>query len=113
LGCSALIRVSFKVAFLILYSQHLIFSGSSGTGKTMAADIITNEFELDIYQIDLSAIASKYIAEAQKNLSRIFKEASCGNRILFFGEADVLFGKRSKVKDVRDRYPNTEIDHLL
>lgn len=90
-----------------------LFSGPSGTGKTMAADIIAHEFNLDMYKIDLSSIVSKYIGETEKNLERIFKETSSGNVILFFDEADALFGKRSEVKDAHDRYANIEINYLL
>jgi ATP-dependent 26S proteasome regulatory subunit len=103
----------FENRFALGKGLNILFSGSSGTGKTMAADIIANEFKLDLYQIDLSAIVSKYIGETEKNLSRIFKEASSGNLILFFDEADALFGKRSEVKDAHDRYANIEIDYLL
>ena len=103
----------FENRFALGKGLNILFSGSSGTGKTMAADIIANEFNLDLYQIDLSAIVSKYIGETEKNLSRIFKEASSGNLILFFDEADALFGKRSEVKDAHDRYANIEIDYLL
>jgi len=103
----------FENRFALGKGLNILFSGSSGTGKTMAADIIANEFKLDLYQIDLSSIVSKYIGETEKNLSRIFKEASSGNLILFFDEADALFGKRSEVKDAHDRYANIEIDYLL
>jgi SpoVK/Ycf46/Vps4 family AAA+-type ATPase len=103
----------FANRFALGRGLNILFSGSSGTGKTMAADIIASEFNLDLYQIDLSAIVSKYIGETEKNLSRIFKEASSGNLILFFDEADALFGKRSEVKDAHDRYANIEIDYLL
>ncbi len=90
-----------------------LFSGPSGTGKTMAAQIIANEAQLDIYKIDLSSVISKYIGETEKNLSRIFKEAETSNAILFFDEADALFGKRSQVKDAHDRYANIETGYLL
>lgn len=92
---------------------NILFSGSSGTGKTMAASIIADELGLEIYRIDLSAIVSKYIGETEKNLNRIFRESNSGNVILFFDEADALFGKRSEVKDSHDRYANIEISHLL
>lgn len=92
---------------------NILFSGSSGTGKTMAAEIIANELKLDFYKIDLSTIVSKYIGETEKNLSKIFKEAETSNCILFFDEADALFGKRSEVKDSHDRYANIEINYLL
>jgi SpoVK/Ycf46/Vps4 family AAA+-type ATPase len=90
-----------------------LFSGPSGTGKTMAAEIIANELQLDLYKIDLSTVVSKYIGETEKNLSRIFHEAESSNAILFFDEADALFGKRSPVKDAHDRYANIEISYLL
>jgi SpoVK/Ycf46/Vps4 family AAA+-type ATPase len=92
---------------------NILFSGPSGTGKTMAAEIIASETQLDIYKIDLSNIVSKYIGETEKNLSKIFKEAETSNAILFFDEADALFGKRSEVKDAHDRYANIEIGYLL
>ncbi len=92
---------------------NILFSGPSGTGKTMAAEIIARETQLDIYKIDLSNVVSKYIGETEKNLSRIFKEAETSNAILFFDEADALFGKRSEVKDAHDRYANIEIGYLL
>lgn len=90
-----------------------LFSGPSGTGKTMAADVIANELGLDLYKIDLSQVVSKYIGETEKNLNRIFTEAQTSNAILFFDEADALFGKRSEVKDAHDRYANIEIGYLL
>jgi hypothetical protein len=91
----------------------VLFSGSSGTGKTMTAGIIARELGLDIYRIDLSGIVSKYIGETEKNLERIFRAAESSNAILFFDEADALFGKRSEVKDAHDRYANIEISYLL
>jgi hypothetical protein len=90
-----------------------LFAGPSGTGKTMAAEIIANDLGLDLYKIDLSTVVSKYIGETEKNLSRIFDEAEQSNAILFFDEADALFGKRSEVKDAHDRYANIEINYLL
>ncbi len=92
---------------------NILFSGPSGTGKTMAAEIIAKEVQLDIYKIDLSNVVSKYIGETEKNLAKIFKEAETSNAILFFDEADALFGKRSEVKDAHDRYANIEIGYLL
>jgi SpoVK/Ycf46/Vps4 family AAA+-type ATPase len=79
----------------------------------MAADIIANDLGLDLYKIDLSAVVSKYIGETEKNLERIFGEAQDSNAILFFDEADALFGKRSEVRDAHDRYANIEIAYLL
>ena len=90
-----------------------LFAGASGTGKTMAAEIIANALGLDLYRIDLSSVVSKYIGETEKNLERIFSAASRANAILFFDEADALFGKRSEVKDAHDRYANIEISYLL
>lgn len=90
-----------------------LFAGESGTGKTMAAEVIANELELDLYRIDLSQVVSKYIGETEKNLRRLFDAAEDGGAILFFDEADALFGKRSEVKDSHDRYANIEINYLL
>ncbi|MBN1814365.1 MAG: ATP-binding protein [Anaerolineae bacterium] len=90
-----------------------LFAGPSGTGKTMAAEIIADELGLDLYKIDLSGVVSKYIGETEKNLARIFAEAETSNAILFFDEADALFGKRSEVRDAHDRYANIEIGYLL
>ena len=90
-----------------------LFAGPSGTGKTMAAEIIAGELSLDLYKIDLSTVVSKFIGETEKNLSRIFTEAETSNAILFFDEADALFGKRSEVKDSHDRYANIEVGYLL
>lgn len=92
---------------------NVLFSGPSGTGKTMAAEIIANELKIDLYKIDLSCVVSKYIGETEKNLAKIFREAEASNSILFFDEADALFGKRSEVKDSHDRYANIEINYLL
>ena len=90
-----------------------LFVGPSGTGKTMAAEIIANDLKLDLYKIDLSSVVSKYIGETEKNLNRIFAAAEEANAILFFDEADALFGKRSEVRDAHDRYANIEISYLL
>jgi len=92
---------------------NILFSGPSGTGKTMAAEIMAGELALDLYAIDLSTVVSKYIGETEKNLSRIFAEAATANAIIFFDEADALFGKRSEVRDAHDRYANIEIAYLL
>jgi len=90
-----------------------LFSGASGTGKTMAAQVVAGALGLDLYRIDLSRVVSKYIGETEKNLGRIFDQAEASNAILFFDEADALFGKRSEVKDAHDRYANIEIGYLL
>lgn len=91
----------------------VLLFGPSGTGKTMAVEIIANELQLDVYKIDLSTVVSKYIGETEKNLNKVFSEAETSNAILFFDEADALFGKRSEVKDAHDRYANIEINYLL
>jgi hypothetical protein len=90
-----------------------LLAGSSGTGKTMSATVIAHETGLDLWRIDLSAVVSKYIGETEKHLDQIFRTARDGNAILFFDEADALFGKRSEVKDAHDRYANIEISYLL
>jgi hypothetical protein len=90
-----------------------LFAGASGTGKTMAAEVLGGELRLDVYRIDLSAVVSKYIGETEKNLRKIFDEAEGGGAILLFDEADALFGKRSEVKDSHDRYANIEVSYLL
>ena len=92
---------------------NVLFAGGSGTGKTMAAEVVANELGLDLYKIDLSTVVSKYIGETEKNLDRIFTAAEDANGILFFDEADALFGKRSEVRDSHDRYANVEISYLL
>ncbi len=91
----------------------VLFAGESGTGKTMAAEVLANELQLNLYRIDLSAVVSKYIGETEKNLRHLFDAAEDGGAILFFDEADALFGKRSEVKDSHDRYANIEINYLL
>jgi hypothetical protein len=90
-----------------------LFAGPSGTGKTLAAEVIANDLRLDLYRIDLSQVVDKYIGETEKNLCRLFDAAETGGAILFFDEADALFGKRSAVKDSHDRYANIEINYLL
>ena len=90
-----------------------LFAGPSGTGKTLAAEILAGELGLDLYHIDLSAVVSKYIGETEKNLNRVFEAAERGGGVLLFDEADALFGKRSEIKDSHDRYANIEVSYLL
>lgn len=90
-----------------------LFAGASGTGKTMAAEVLARELRLDLYRVDLSQVVSKYIGETEKNLRRVFDAAEGGGAILLFDEADALFGKRSEVKDSHDRYANIEVSYLL
>ncbi len=90
-----------------------LFAGPPGTGKTLAAQVIAAELKMDLYKIDLSTVVSKYIGETEKNLERIFSQAKNSNAILFFDEADSIFGKRSEVKDAHDRYANIEVGYLL
>jgi ATPase family associated with various cellular activities (AAA)/Winged helix domain, variant len=90
-----------------------LFTGASGTGKTMAAEVLAGELRLDLYRIDLSQVVSKYIGETEKNLRRVFDAAESGGAVLLFDEADALFGKRSEVRDSHDRYANIEISYLL
>jgi hypothetical protein len=109
--------VNGKWGFAERYSKGLgvtaLFAGASGTGKTMAAEVIAAELDLDLYQIDLSSVVSKYIGETEKNLRRIFEAAEASGAVLLFDEADALFGKRSEVRDSHDRYANLEISYLL
>jgi hypothetical protein len=90
-----------------------LFAGQSGTGKTLAAEVIARELGLHLYTVDLATVVDKYIGETEKNLERIFAEAEVSSGVLFFDEADALFGKRSDVKDARDRYANIETAYLL
>jgi SpoVK/Ycf46/Vps4 family AAA+-type ATPase len=90
-----------------------LFTGPSGTGKTMAAELLAGDLDLDLYRIDLSRVVSKYIGETEKNLRRVFDAAENGGVILLFDEADALFGKRTEVKDSHDRYANIEVGYLL
>jgi hypothetical protein len=90
-----------------------LFAGPSGTGKTLAAEVIAHELGVDLHTVDLATVVDKYIGETEKNLDRIFNEAEQVNTVLFFDEADALFGKRSEVKDARDRYANVEVAYLL
>ncbi|MCU0260062.1 MAG: ATP-binding protein [Ilumatobacteraceae bacterium] len=90
-----------------------LFAGPSGTGKTLCAEVVAGELGLDLHTVDLATVVDKYIGETEKNLDRIFDEAEQVNTVLFFDEADALFGKRSEVKDARDRYANVEVAYLL
>lgn len=90
-----------------------LFAGESGTGKTLAAEVLANELRLDLYRIDLSQVVSKYIGETEKNLRQVFDAAEFGGAILLFDEADALFGRRSEIKDSHDRYANIEVSYLL
>jgi hypothetical protein len=90
-----------------------LFSGESGTGKTLAAEVLASELHLDLYRIDLSSVVNKYIGETEKNLRRVFDAAEDSGAILLFDEADALFGKRSDVRDSHDRYANIEVSYLL
>jgi SpoVK/Ycf46/Vps4 family AAA+-type ATPase len=90
-----------------------LFVGKSGTGKRMAAEILANDLQLGLYRIHLGSVVSKFIGETEKNLDRIFDAAEESGPILFFDEADALFGKRSKVKDSHDRFANLELNYLL
>jgi hypothetical protein len=91
----------------------LLLSGPSGTGKTLAAEVLAGSLGLDLFRIDLSGVVSKWIGETEKNLRRVFDAAEAGGAVLFFDEADALFGKRSEVKDSHDRYANVEVGYLL
>ncbi|MGH4024800.1 MAG: ATP-binding protein [Pseudonocardiaceae bacterium] len=90
-----------------------LFAGASGTGKTLAAEVLAADLALDLYRVDLSQVVSKYIGETEKNLRQIFDAAESGGAVLLFDEADALFGKRSEVKDSHDRYANIEVSYLL
>lgn len=90
-----------------------LFTGSSGTGKTMAAELLARDQGVDLYKVDLAAVVSKYVGETEKNLSRVFDEAEDCSAMLFFDEADAIFGKRGKVEDARDRWANIEVNYLL
>jgi SpoVK/Ycf46/Vps4 family AAA+-type ATPase len=92
---------------------NVLFAGPSGTGKTMAAEIIAADLGLELFKIDLAMMVSKYIGETEKNLDKVFTAAREANAILFFDEADAIFGKRSEVKDAHDRYANVEVGYLL
>src|SRR6202041_2695784 len=90
-----------------------LFCGPSGTGKTLAAEVLARDLQLDLYRIDLSGVVSKYIGETEKNLKQVFDAAETGGVMLLFDEADAIFGKRGEVKDSHDRYANIEVGYLL
>ena len=90
-----------------------LFSGPSGTGKIMAAEMIAWELSTSLYSVNLKEVVSKYIGETEKNLAGVFETAKKKKAVLFFEEADALFGKRSQVKDAHDRYANVEVNYLL
>jgi SpoVK/Ycf46/Vps4 family AAA+-type ATPase len=90
-----------------------LFAGESGTGKTLAAEVVAREVGLDLYVVELSALVDKYVGETEKNLERVFAQADKGNMMLLFDEADAIFGKRSETKDAHDRYANMESSYLL
>ena len=91
----------------------MLFYGPPGTGKTMGAQVIANQLSMELYKVDLSSVMSKYIGETEKNLGKIFDEVKKSRSILFFDEADALFGKRTEVKDSHDKYANAETAYLL
>ena len=91
----------------------MLFTGPSGTGKTTAAEVMARDLSLRLFQIDLATVVSKYIGETEANLSVIFREAEMSQSLLFFDEADALYGKRTEVKDAHDRYANIEVNYLL
>lgn len=91
----------------------VLFAGPSGSGKTLAAKILAKELGMDLYRVDLAGVISKYIGETEKNLKKVFERAEKSNSLLFFDEADAIFGKRQEVKDSHDRYANIEISYLL
>ena len=90
-----------------------LFAGPSGTGKTMSAEVLAAETGRDLYRIDLAGVVSKYIGETEKNLDRVFEKAAANDAILFFDEADALFGQRTDVRDAPDRYANADTNYLL
>ena len=91
----------------------VLFTGPPGTGKTLTASLLGKQYQMDVYRVDLSMVVSKYIGETEKNLSRVFDMAESKDWILFFDEADALFGKRSSTTDSHDRYANQEVSYLL
>jgi hypothetical protein len=115
-GMRALTRVHYEWGTARAWNESglcALFAGPPGTGKTMAAEVIATELDLPLYRIDLSQVVNKYIGETEKNLRRLFDAADTSDVLLFFDEADALFGKRTEVKDAHDRYANLEISYLL
>jgi ATPase family associated with various cellular activities (AAA) len=115
-GMRALTRVHYDWGTARVWNESglcALFAGPPGTGKTMAAEVIAAELDLPLYRIDLSQVVNKYIGETEKNLRRLFDAADASDVVLFFDEADALFGKRTEVKDAHDRYANLEISYLL
>ena len=92
---------------------HALFAGPSGTGKTLVAAVLARDLNLPLFRIDLRDLSSKYIGETEKNLERVFQQAKRSKGVLFFDEADALFGKRTEVRDAHDRYANLEVAYLL
>jgi SpoVK/Ycf46/Vps4 family AAA+-type ATPase len=90
-----------------------LFAGPSGTGKTMAAQVLARSLGMELYRVDLAGVVNKYIGETEKRLKRVFDACERSNALLFFDEADALFGQRTQVKDAHDRFANIEIDYLL
>lgn len=107
------IEWGFKAKMGLGSGLNILLTGESGTGKTMAAQIVANELKVEIFKIDLSLLVSKYIGETEKNINRIFHEAKTSNALIFFDEADAIFGKRTEIKDAHDRYANIEVSYLL
>ncbi len=91
----------------------VMFSGPSGTGKTLAAEVLAGELQLDLHRVDLASVVSKWVGETEKHLRQVFDAADCGGTLLLFDEADALFGRRSEVRDSHDRYANLEVSYLL
>jgi SpoVK/Ycf46/Vps4 family AAA+-type ATPase len=90
-----------------------LFVGGSGTGKSMAAEVLASEQHVDLYRVDLASLTSKWLGETEKNLGRVFADAERANCLLFFDEADAMFGQRGEVKEARDRWANLEVNYLL
>jgi SpoVK/Ycf46/Vps4 family AAA+-type ATPase len=106
-------ELGFEHRLRLGHGMVVLFTGASGTGKTMAAEWLARELGVDLYKADLSSVVSKWVGETEKNLNQLFAEAEDSSAIIFFDEADALFGKRGEVKDARDRWANTEVNYLL